>query len=422
MANNLVSNTTENLLKRFLVSFESQRVLTKTINKSILDGEVTNDTGGSVAVKRPHDYIAVETATGDISSAAENTIISGKASATVQPWITIPIPWTIEEEMLDLDQLDKIIAPAATRAITQLESNLGAYMIKNTALTYGTPGTAIDAWTDVSGAMAQLQSIGVPSVDMCYYTANPYSIANLASAQSGINAAPSDLVKTSWTKAQTSTPFAGMSLVGSNALSTWTAGGGADRIGALTSAPTQTYLAAKDTMTQSWILKDLTQTSTVKAGDILTVTGKYHVNGSSKQVFMGSDGAPVKFTATVTADATITSGAGTVIVTNAAIFESDGQYNNISEALEADDVVTISGVAGTVYQPALYYHPDAFGMTTLPIPKLFSTDTITVSEDGYTIRCSKYSDGDANTQKVRFDLVPVFATFNPLFAGKGFGV
>lgn len=200
MANNLVSNTTENLLKSFLASFESQRVLTKSINKSILDGKVTNDTGGSVAVKRPHDYNAVETATGDISSSTNNTIISGKASATVQNWITIPIPWTIEEEMLDLDQLNEIIAPAATRAITQLESNLGSYMIKNAGLTYGAVGTAIDAWTDVSGAMALLQSIGVPSVDMCYYTANPFSIASLASAQTGLSADPSRLVQTAWKK------------------------------------------------------------------------------------------------------------------------------------------------------------------------------------------------------------------------------
>jgi hypothetical protein len=39
-----------------------------------------------------------------------------------------------------------------------------------------------------------------------------------------------------------------------------------------------------------------------------------------------------------------------------------------------------------------------------------------------SIRITKYSDGDANTQKIRFDLLPAYATFNPFFAGQGFGV
>jgi hypothetical protein len=50
------------------------------------------------------------------------------------------------------------------------------------------------------------------------------------------------------------------------------------------------------------------------------------------------------------------------------------------------------------------------------------TDTIATTEDGMSIRITKYSDGDANTQKIRFDLLPAYATFNPFFAGQGFGV
>jgi hypothetical protein len=61
-------------------------------------------------------------------------------------------------------------------------------------------------------------------------------------------------------------------------------------------------------------------------------------------------------------------------------------------------------------------------MGTVKLPKLYSTDTIATTEDGMSIRVSKYADGDANTQKIRFDLLPAYATFNPFMAGQGFGV
>ena len=60
-------------------------------------------------------------------------------------------------------------------------------------------------------------------------------------------------------------------------------------------------------------------------------------------------------------------------------------------------------------------------MATVKLPKLYSTDTVATTEDGFSIRVSKYADGDANTQKIRFDLLPAFVTFNPFFAGLGYG-
>jgi len=38
-----------------------------------------------------------------------------------------------------------------------------------------------------------------------------------------------------------------------------------------------------------------------------------------------------------------------------------------------------------------------------------------------SIRISKYSSGDANSQKIRFDLLPAYACFNPMMSGQGFG-
>jgi hypothetical protein len=105
------------------------------------------------------------------------------------------------------------------------------------------------------------------------------------------------------------------------------------------------------------------------------------------------------------------------------INEANGQYNSVDSAITSGDVVTIiNPAASTVYQPNLFYHEQAFGLGSVPLKKLFATDTIATTKDGMSIRVSRYSDGDANKQKVRFDLLPAYVTFNPFFAGQGFGV
>jgi hypothetical protein len=84
-------------------------------------------------------------------------------------------------------------------------------------------------------------------------------------------------------------------------------------------------------------------------------------------------------------------------------------------------VVTILGSASDTIQPNLFWHKKAFSVGSVPIKKLFSTDTIGTTEDGMQLRVSKYSDGDKNQQIVRVDFRPAYAVLNPFFAGHGFG-
>ncbi|MBE1108603.1 head protein, partial [Escherichia coli] len=41
--------------------------------------------------------------------------------------------------------------------------------------------------------------------------------------------------------------------------------------------------------------------------------------------------------------------------------------------------------------------------------------------EGFSIRVHKYADGDANVQKMRFDLLPAYVCFNPHMGGQFFG-
>lgn len=426
MANNLTSNITRKVMRAFIPAIEKQRVLSKTVNTQVFQGQFNPSSGDYVDIKRPHQYKAKRTAGGDISALTANSIIAGKATAQVQNYITVDIDWTNKEEALELDQLEEILKPAAEECVTELETSFCDFMISRAGLSTGTPGTVIDAWSDVAAQMSLMKSIGVPMGEI-YSVMNPFTIQNLASAQTGLSADPSRLVQTAWEQAQISTPFAGLRAVTSNSLSTWVSSDAADRTGALSANPDVTYVTHKDTMIQSLSVTGLTAAAVVKAGDIIEFTGtgalaRSFAHQKTHKTILGASGAPVKWRATVTADATMDgSGDGTLLVTGPAIYESGGAYDNISAAIVSGDVFDILGAASTEYQPNLFYHKEAFAIAFVKLPKLFSTDTVATTSDGLSIRVSKYSDGDANTQKIRFDLLPAFACLNPFFAGKGFG-
>ena len=325
------------------------------------------------------------------------------------------------EEALQLDQLEDILAPMARRIVTDLELDFASFMLKNSSLRYGTHGTAVDAWSDVAGAGATLDAIGVdPSTDR-YYLMNPFTTAALASAQSGLNSVDS-LIRTAWENAQISTNFGGLRALSATTMASFTSSSGADRAGTLSSAPDATYVTAKDTMTQSLAVTAFQANMVVKAGELVTIANVNRLNCSTRQAMVSATGANVAWTGVVTADVTLgASGEGTLVVAGPAIYEATGQYNTVTAAPQSGAVITIVSATATLYQPNLFYAKQAFGMGTVKLPKLYSTDTVATTSDGMSIRISKYSSGDANSQKIRFDLLPAYACFNPMMSGQGFG-
>ncbi len=419
MANNVSSNFARKLLEQFLVDFEAKRVLSKAVNTQLFAGKLNPSSGTVIDVKRPHRYLATRSATGDLSSAT-NDIISGKAFATVQNYISVKIDYTNADEALKLNQLNEITGPAADELVTTLETSFASFMLANSGLAWGAPDTAVDAWSDIAGPMALMRSLGV--VGECNYVMNPYVAAGLADAQNSLNGGKDSLVNMAWEEAQISNSFAGLKVFTSDALATYTNATMADMAGAVATAPTATYVGAKDTMTQSVQLSGLTGSVTIPAGAIIEFADTYYVNQKTRSTFVDGAGNAVKFRATVTADAVVDStGDVTVVLSAPAIYESGGQYNTTESAIAQNEVATILGTTATQYQPNMFFHKDSFTITTVKLPKLYSTDSTVVTKDGIAIRVSKYSDGDKNEQSIRFDLLPAFGVMNPLMAGKGFG-
>ena len=428
MANDFDSNFTRKLARVFLEKFESNRVLSKNVDTQLLQGKFGPDTGDTVDFKRPTDYISSRTSDGDLTSANTSDIITGKASGVVQDYFTVDVEYQEADEAIKMGQIDQLLAPMATRIKTDLELDFAKLMMKNTALLAGNVGTAADTWDDIAEAGAIMQASGVPMDDMWMYAVNPFTQRKLASTNVSLGAggAVGGRIQTSLDKAIINDNFAGMRVMTATTLGSYTTGAESDRAGTLSGTPTVTYVAAKDTMTQVLAVTAVGAGSTViKAGETVRITAASgavnRLNLSTREVILDETGAVIVWTATVTADVTLSGGACNVTVTGPAIFEANGQYNTVTQSPLSGDVVTFLGSDTTTIQPNLFWHRQAFSIGSVPIKKLHSTDTIATTEDGLQFRVSKGVDFIKNKQLVRFDFRPAYGVMNPFFSGQGFG-
>lgn len=420
--NNLDSNVSQIVLKKFLPGFMSDLVLAKTVDRQLLAGEINSSTGDSVSFKRPHQFSSLRTATGDISGQTKNNLVSGKATGRVGNYITVAVEYGQLEEAIKLNQLDEILMPVRQRIVTDLETELAKFMMNNGALSLGSPNTPINKWSDVAQTASFLKDLGVNEGEN-YAVMDPWSAQRLADAQSGLHGSDK-LIQTAWEDAQISGNFGGIRALMSNGLASRSQGafGGTLTVQA---NPTVTYIAVKDTYQFTVTLAGATASVNgfLKAGDQIKFTNTFWLNQQSKQALYNGS-TPIGFTATVLQDANSTAGGQvTVTLSGVPIYDAapQQQYNAVSRQVVAGDAVTVIGTASQTMKPNLFYNKFFCGLGTIPLPKLNSIDSAVATYEGFSIRVHKYADGDANVQKMRFDLLPAYVCFNPHMGGQFFG-
>ena len=427
MANNVESNFREKVMPTFLTAFDSARVFSKNVNTQLLDNVFDANSGDSVAFKRNTDYLAIETNDGDISSETPSPIVVGNGFGRVQDYITVLIDYKQIDQALKLNQLEKLLAPAAKRLSVKLETNFAKFMMRNTGLKAGTVGTPVTKWGHVAQAGALMESTGVPMDGMWNYAVNPFAQIELADQQRSLGAGGSagGLVKSANDRAVINEDFAGMRVMTATTQSKYTSGSGADRVGTLSSNPDVTYVSTKDTMTQVLPLSGFQANLEIKAGEQVQIAGRSRLNLSTRELVLDGTGAPIVWTATVTADVTLSgTGTGNIVVTGPAVFETGaglGAFNTVDSAPVSGDVVTILGAASATHQPNLFWHKEAFSIGSVALPKLNAQENTGTTEDGIRIKVTRGSDFLAAKNMVRFDILPAFAALNPMLAGQGFG-
>lgn len=423
MANTFESNFTRKVMMKVLDRVEANRVLSKNVNTQLVQGAFNPDSGTQVDVKRPTDYVTQSTADGNIST-TRSDIITGKATATVQNYITVAVDYNEVDEALKMgSDISRLWDDIANRIVIDLELKFAEFAMKGLGQSWGDPDQGVNNWAEIANAGAFMQSLGVPMNKRWCYFLNPFSQAALALEQRSIGA--DNAFEQANDTATVVRAFAGFDVKTCTTLPSYTYEGvGADLAGVV-GAIDITYDTAKDTMTQSIPITAIGTISSenIVAGTIVEVTGRNNVNLSTKNPILDATGTAIKWRGVVTTDALLTSGAATLTVTGPAIWETGiaGAYNTTDTAVATSDVISILGTTAASYQPNMFWHPDALCLASVPIKKLHSTDTLGTTSDGLQMRCSKYSDGDANKQTVRFDLHPAFGVMNPLWGGQGFG-
>ena len=424
MANDFGSNITRPLARVFLEKFESMRVLSKNVDTQLLDGKFNPSTGDTVDFKRPTDFTTYRNATGDLTSHTADSIITGKASGVVQNYFTVLVDYTEADEAIKADQLDELLAPMATRIVTDLEVDYAGFMMKNAGLLAGTYGTSADAWKDIANAGAVMKANGVPADNEWFYAINPYTQAALSEIQRSLGAggAAGSLVSEAHRKATIADNFGGLKVMTATTLSTYSSGAyGGDLVGVVGTIDV-TYATHKDSMIQSIPITGIgTFTGTIPAGTVWQVTGRNRLNQSTRQPVITAAGANVLWTAVQTADSSFSGGAGTILLGGPGMFEASGAHNTTDTAIASSDVITLLGAVSTLYQPNMFWHKQAFSIGSVPIKRLHSTDTFAETEDGLQFRVSEGSNFTTNTQQVRIDFRPAYGVMNPFFAGQGWG-
>jgi hypothetical protein len=422
--NNLNKNVSQIVLPTFLKGFASDLVLTKTINRQILEGKINNKTGESVQVKRPHQFRTEKTKDGNLTGKDPSALVSATATATVDEYITVLVEWSQLEEAIKLNQLDTILSPVARTMATELETRVATYMLQNGALNIGIAGSGLTKWDEVARAGSLFTDLGVTG-SKTYAAISPWAASELAGQQTSI---PNEaLVGDAWKKAQIPRNFAGLdSVFSTNSLVTRTTGAYGDTTTLTVSAdPVIDYVAVKDTYQFTVVLTgaEADTDGFLKAGDQLVFADTAWVNQMNKQPIIGASGGAIAFTCTVMKDADAdSSGNVTVTCSGVPVYDEDlPQYNTVARQVAAGDSVMIRGQSGKLIKPSMFYTDDFIGLSTIKLPKLHSIDSSIINWQGLSIRAHKWSDGMANNQYMRFDLLPAFACFNPHKGGQLFG-
>jgi len=417
MANDLSKNVSTKLLKKFGPMFMSDLVLGKMVDTSKIAGEFDGASGETIYLKRPHQYQAIESSDGDISGSSSSNIIAARSAATVQNMISVKVDWNQVVQAFYSDQWEQVLKPMSDTVTTRLESMLATFMLKNSAHCLGTAGTAIDAWADIAQAGTFMKDLGYTGP--VHAAIDPWSAQNLADLQKGLYTSD-DLVRDAFTRARIAREFGGVNAYLSNALNTYTAGtaDGGDMLVAVKTTPTVTYSALKDSYQLTVVLKNCGNALTVTAGQQLQFNATYLLNQQNKNVML-KNGTAVPFVGTVMTTATSDAGGDmTVTISGAPIYDATNpQYNTVSRAIVADDVVKILGTISTTYKPSLFFAKEAFSMTTISLKPLSGWDSSVVNWQGFSIRSTRSSDPDTGLETLRLDLWPAFACNNPLLAG-----
>lgn len=380
-----------------LMLLKNNLVMAKLCDSEAINKEFKPGVGSKVYVKRPPEYVIRL----GPNAAPQNTI-QGQVEVNLDQQAGVDVQFTSVEETLNVDSLLK--SQVLDAEMATIASHVDGELVKRVNEFHhwvGTPGELINSPSDFFLGPQRMDEMGIPANkrNAILTPADGYAMAGnllVTAAQQG------DIAKNALQKAEipvmgNTKPYITQTVP---SITTGTRTNGAVK-GANQNV---TYLAVKDSYTQSLIIDGVGTTNTVKAGEVFTVAGVFAINPRNKarQTYLQQF--------TVLADAVAVAGEVTLSVSPPIII--DGAYQNVSAAPADDAVVTWHGAASTTYRTNAAFHKTAIKLVSakLIMPYSGEADYATDPDTGITIRYWRYSEGSSDTHNHRFDVL--FGTVN----------
>lgn len=366
--------------------------------------------GQTITVRKPNKFRATKAQARSNTNLSEpSTSITMSTQAHVSwAFSSVDLTTTIE------DYSKRYIAPAAAALANQVDADLCA-LYKNVWNSAGTPGTTPATFKALGDAQQILDDEAVPSEGRVAIV-NPAAHWALADGLKGTFA--QNVAKDIITKGYLGT-IANLSIYMDQNVVRHTTGAFTSSATPLISGNVVT--AATTFPTDGWN----SDSSTVLAGDVFTVSSVYGVNPMS-----GASTGNLKFW--VATDATTTSSGGamaTLAISPTLVYSSTNPYTNCIRTSGAtnimidNDVMTFWGSESTAYPQNLVYHPNAFALVTVPIeiPSNVWGARETDTDAGLSIRVVKQYDIDADEEIIRLDILYGVKTLYPELAVRLWG-
>lgn len=362
--------------------------------------------GETISIRRPAQFSVRDGATASVQD-----VVEGKTTITIDKRKGIDFAFTSQDLTLKLEDLsDRVIKPAIIPLANQLDEDLHALYAK-VPNWVGTPGQAIDAFSDFYKGVTRLNYLAAPTDNRCA-TLTPDDHGAFLGSQTALY---NDTINKPAYRDGNTGMVGGVDLYMTQNVPVHTVGaiGGTVLIDQTLTTSTTSYDAEKNDMIQTIHIDGLTSaTATIKAGDVFTIAGVYDVNPVTKAKL------PFLKQFTVTADATAASNEVDLEVYPALIWT--GAFKNVDVGVLTDlnnQGVTFMGSAAGEYAQNMMFHRNAFALVSVPLESPpGAVEVARRSYKGTSIRVIPYYDGASDTSSFRLDILYGVGAIDPRLA------
>jgi hypothetical protein len=393
MANTVL--TTDIVAKEAVAILENECVMGKLVHRGYEDefDQVNGyQPGGQLRIKRPTDFTVRDGQTASIQDAVEGSLLFN-----IDKMKGIDFAFTSTELTLNIKDLsERVIKPAMIQLANQIDLDCMA-LYDDVWNWVGTPGQEVNSFSDFALAPKRLDNSSVPQ-DMRAAVLSPddhWAVAGSAAALY-----MQSIAQDAYRKGRIGS-LGGVDTYMTQNIPTLTTGSRTTTTALVNGSQSTTWASTKATGTMSLATDGWGTTTTLKAGEVFTISGVFAVNPVTKATLSYLQQFVIKEDAASTG-----AGGGTATLVISPPIISAGAFKTVSAAPADNATITIMGTASTVYTQNMAFHKNAFGLVVAPLAKQpGAVDVARRSYKGYSVRITPYYNGSNDISSWRLDVL-----------------